>query len=245
MLVQVFLHTASNKGKVQIIASQADKNAERRGYTPLSCKMKKGDKADIEINIYDKKLIKSERKSIVWSGEFTQCSFRHFIDEDLEADNLYCEVNVYVNGVPVGCTSFLTDIVAHEVQNIYAKPDATRFEKIFVSYSHQDYDRVKYLVQGFRAQGIDYFFDRHNLRSGDVYSERIFEYIDKADLFMLCWSANAQKSEYVKTEIERALSHVYPQVARDSETLKIRPISIEPRADFPPSMRDIYHFEEL
>ena len=93
--------------------------------------------------------------------------------------------------------------------------------------------------------GIDYFFDRHNLRSGDVYSERIFEYIDKADLFMLCWSANARKSEYVRREIERALSHVYPQVARDSETLKIHPISIEPRADFPPSMRDIYHFEEL
>ena len=245
MLVQVFLHTASNKGRVQIIASRADKNTERRGYTPLSCKMKKGDKADIEINIYDKKLIKSERKSIVWSGEFTQCSFRHFIDENIEAGNLYCEVNVYVNGVPVGCTSFLTDIVAHEARNIYAKQDAKRFEKIFVSYSHQDYDRVKYLVQGFRAQGIDYFFDRHNLRSGDVFSERIFEYIDKADLFMLCWSANAQKSEYVKKEIERALSHVYPQVARDSETLKIRPISIEPRADLPSSMRDIYHFEEL
>ena len=245
MLVQVFLHTANNEGKVQIIASQADKNAERRGYTPLSCKMKKGDKADIEINIYDKKLLKNERKSIIWNGEFTQCSFRHFIDENIEADNLYCEVNVYVNGVPVGCTSFLTDIVAHEARNIYAKQNAKRFEKIFVSYSHQDYDRVKYLVQGFRAQGIDYFFDRDNLRSGDVYSERIFEYIDKADLFMLCWSANARKSEYVGKEIERALSHVYPQVARESETLKIRPISIEPRADFPPSMRDIYHFEEL
>ena len=245
MLVQVFLHTASNKERVQIIASQADKNAEKRGCTPLSCRMKKGDKADVELNIYDKKLHKNERKSIIWNGEFTQCSFRHFIDEGIEADNLYCEVNVYVNGVPVGCTSFLTDIVAHEARNIYAKQDATRFEKIFVSYSHQDYDRVKYLVQGFRAQGIDYFFDRHNLRSGDVYSERIFEYIDKADLFMLCWSANARKSEYVGKEIERALSHVYPQVARESETLKIRPISIEPRADFPPNMRDIYHFEEL
>ena len=245
MLVQVFLHTAKHEERVQSIASQADKNAEKRGYTPLSCKMQKGDKADVELNIYDKKLLKNERKSIIWNGEFTQCSFRHFIDEGMAADNLYCEVNIYVNGAPVGCTSFLTDIVAHEARNIYAKPDATRFEKIFVSYSHQDYDRVKYLVQGFRAQGIDYFFDRHNLRSGDVYSERIFEYIDKADLFMLCWSANAQKSEYVKKEIERALSHVYPQVARDSETLKIRPISIEPRADLPSSIRNIYHIEEL
>ena len=245
MLVQVFLHTANNEEKVQIIASQADENTARRGYTPLSCKMKKGDKADVELNIYDKGLIKNERKSIIWNSEYTQCSFRYFVDENIEAGNLYCEVNVYVNGVPVGCTSFLTDIVAHEARNIYAKQDAKRFERIFVSYSHQDYDRVKYLVQGFRAQGIDYFFDRHNLRSGDVYSERIFAYIDKADLFMLCWSANARKSEYVKKEIERALSHVYPQVTRDSETLKIRPISIEPRADFPPSIRDIYHFEEL
>lgn len=245
MLVQVFLHTASSEKMVQIIASQVDKNAERRGYTPLSCKMKKGDKADVEINIYDKKLIKNEKKSIVWNGVYTQCTFRHFIDDSIAADNLYCEVNIYVNGVPVGCTSFLTEIVSHEARNLYAMPDAKKFEKIFVSYSHQDYDRVKYLVQGFRAQGIDYFFDNHNLRSGDIYSERIFEYIDKADLFMLCWSANARESEYVEKELKRALSHVYPQVARDSETLKIRPISIEPRAEFPPSIRDIYHIEEL
>ena len=245
MLVQVFLHTAKHKERVQSIASQADKNAEKRGYTPLSCKMKKGDKADVEINIYGEKLIKSEKKSIVWNGEYTQCSFRHFVNQSTAADNLYCEVNIYVNGVPVGCTSFLTEIVSHEAQNIYARQDAKRFEKIFVSYSHLDYERVKYLVQGFRAQGIDYFFDRDRLRSGDVYNERIFGYIDKADLFMLCWSENARKSTYVEREIKRALSHAYPQVAADCATLRMHPVSIEPRADLPPYMRDIYHFEEL
>ena len=71
------------------------------------------------------------------------------------------------------------------------------------------------------------------------------EYIDSADLFILCWSANAANSEYVGRERRRAMLRAYPQLSHHKASLKIYPISIEPRADLPQDMAEIYNFEEM
>ena len=67
-----------------------------------------------------------------------------------------------------------------------------------------------------------------------------------SDLFILCWSANASKSEYVRRELSQALNLAYPKIQpREKARLTIRPISIDPRADPPDEMKDIYNFEEF
>ena len=96
-----------------------------------------------------------------------------------------------------------------------------------------------------RAQGVDYFFDRHYLKGGDVYPIKIREYIDSADLFILCWSKNAAESEYVTLERRQAMALAYPQVAMEKATITIHPISIEPRAEYPVDMKKWYNFEEV
>lgn len=139
--------------------------------------------------------------------------------------------------------SFITYIVEQPCK-LNTEIISKMFKRIFISYAHQDSARVRDFALAYKAQGVDYFFDRDKLVAGDVYEEKIFEYIDSADLFILCWSANAAKSEYVKKECKRALLHAYPHLTHREATLKIYPISIEPRTELPVEMADVYNFEE-
>ena len=242
--VQVFLHLYEESEKVKSLAKESDKNAERRDYIPLSLKLKKGDKVDVEFNIYGETRLASERKSIIWQGSFAKCSFDYFVPKDSDVEELSCEANLFVNGAMIGDMRFLTQIV--EVpRNLNPEILSHRFNRIFISYAHQDAQQIKLLALAYKAQGVDYFYDRDSLAPGDVYEEKIFDYIDSSDLFVLCWSKNAAVSNYVAKEKGRALLRAYPQLSQRDATLKICPISIEPRADLPSDMKEVYNFEVI
>ena len=104
---------------------------------------------------------------------------------------------------------------------------------------------VEALVFAYKSLGVDVFYDKQSLLAGDIFEELIFEYIDTSDLFILCWSQNAAKSDYVIKAKNRALLHAYPQQSLKDATLKIIPISISPKADLPEDMINIYHFASI
>lgn len=242
--VQVYLHLYEESEKVKSLAKESDRNAERRDYVPLSLKLKKGDKVDVVFNIYGERLLMSDRKSVIWQGKFTKCSFDYLVSKDLDADELSCVADIFVNGAMIGDLRFITHIVDCP-RNLNPEILSHRFNKIFISYAHQDARLIKLLALAYKAQGIDYFYDRDSLAPGDVYGEKIFDYIDSADLFILCWSENAAQSDYVAKERRRALLRAYPQLSHKEATLKICPISIEPRAELPSDMKEIYNFEVI
>ena len=244
-VVQVYLHLIEETEKVMSFAIESDKNAERRDYIPLLNKLKRNDKVDIELNIYGDKIMYNARKCLVWQGSFTKCSFDYFVPNSLEVEELSCEINLFVNGNIVGDMRFLTAIVDYQPTILNPQVITRTFNKIFISYAHQDIEQVKHIALAYKAQGADYFFDRDKLAAGDIYEEEIFRYIDNADLFILCWSANAARSEYVSKEMAHALLRAYPQLSRQDAKLKIYPISIKPRAAYPQNMIDIYNFEEI
>ena len=125
---------------------------------------------------------------------------------------------------------------------LYAK----QFKKVFISYAHEDESQVKVLASTYKKLGVEYFLDRDYLKGGDVFGEVISHYIKEADLFILCWSEHAAKSEYVKKERTLALSLAYPQVIpREKAQLSIYPISMKPKAPYPDDMKEIYNFEEI
>lgn len=242
--VQVYLHLYEESEKVKSLAKESDKNAERRDYIPLSLKLKKGDKVDVEFNVYGETRLASECKSIIWQGSFAKCTFDYFVPKDIDVEELSCEANLFVNGAMIGDMRFLTQIV--EVpRNLNPEILSHRFNRIFISYAHQDAQQIKLLALAYKAQGVDYFYDRDSLAPGDVYEEKIFDYIDSSDLFVLCWSKNAAVSDYVAKEKGRALLRAYPQLSQRDATIKICPISIEPRADLPSDMKEVYNFEVI
>lgn len=244
MLVQVFLHLAEEEFIVERLATESDPRAERRDYIPLHTRLQRGDAVNIELNVYGESLLFNKKRMVRWQGSFTKCSFDYLVPDTLNIDELSCEINLYVNGVLIGDMRFVTAIVERP-QKLNAEIKSRKFERIFISYAHQDAPRVKDFALAYKAQGVDYFYDRHNLDAGDVFEEKIMQYIDSADLFILCWSENAAKSDYVKKERMRAMQHAYPQKNHQDATLKIYPISIEPRTTLPDDMIEIYNFEEV
>ena len=245
MLVQVYLHLYEETEKVKALAQESDKNTERRDYIPLQCKLKKGDKVDVLLNIYGESLLMSDKKRVVWQGSFTKCSFDYFVPKDIDVGELSCVAMLTVNGVPVGEMRFITRIVDAPRQ-LNPEIIAHKYNKVFISYSHQDESKVKFLHEGLELGSVPHFFDRKYLKAGDVFPQVIQDYINSADLFILCWSENASKSEYVRKERLQALERAFPQVKPEQEAkLRIYPMSIEPRAELPGDMKDNYHFGEM
>ena len=245
MLVQVYLHLYEETEKVKALAQESDKNAERRDYIPLQCKLKKGDKVDVLLNIYGETLLMSDKKSVVWQGTFTKCSFDYFVPKDIDVDELSCVALLSVNGVPMGEMRFITQIVEVPKQ-LNPEIIAHKYSKVFISYSHLDESKVKFLHEGLELGSVPHFFDRKYLKAGDVFPQVIRDYINSADLFILCWSENASKSEYVQKERLQALERAFPQVKPEhAAKLRIYPMSIEPRAELPNDMKEYYHFGEI
>ena len=152
-------------------------------------------------------------------------------------------VMLTVNGVPAGEMRFITKVV-EKPRQLNPEVFSKQYQKIFISYAHQDEPKVEQMSRAYKAQGVDYFFDRHYLHPGDIFPIKIQEFIDSADLFILCWSANAANSDYVVLERKRALERAYPKIKPiEKAPLRIYPMSIEPRADLPADMRDTYNFE--
>ena len=243
--VQLYLHLYEESEKVKSLAKESDKNAERRDYIPLSLKLKKGDKVDVEFNVYGETRLASERKSIIWQGSFTKCSFDYFVPKDIDVDELSCVALLSVNGVPIGEMRFITRVIETPRQ-LNPEIIAHKYSKVFISYSHQDESKVKFLHEGLELGSVPHFFDRKYLKAGDVFPQVIQDYINSADLFILCWSENASKSEYVQKERLQALERAFPQVQPENAAkLRIYPMNIEPRAELPNDMKNYYHFGEI
>lgn len=246
MHVQVYLHLQEETEMVKLFAQESDKNAKRRDYIPLQCKMKKGDKVDVLLNIYGETLLMSDKKNLVWQGSFTKCSFDYFVPKDIDVDELSCVALLSVNGVPVGEMRFITKIVDYKPRQLNPEIIAHQYNKVFISYSHQDESKVKFLHEGLELGSVPHFFDRSYLKPGDVFPQKIQDYINSADLFILCWSENAAQSDYVQKERLQALERAFPQVKPEKEAkLRIYPMSIEPRAELPSDMKENYHFGEI
>lgn len=243
--VQVYLHLYEESEKVKSLAQESDKNAERRDYIPLSLKLKKGDKVDVEFNVYGETRLMSERKSIIWQGSFTKCSFDYFVPKDIDVEELSCVALLSVNGVPIGEMRFITRVIETPRQ-LNPEIIAHKYSKVFISYSHMDESKVKFLHEGLELGSVPHFFDRKYLKAGDVFPQVIQDYINSADLFILCWSENASKSEYVQKERLQALERAFPQVQPENAAkLRIYPMNIEPRAELPSDMKNYYHFGEI
>lgn len=244
MQIQVYLHLYEETEKVKALAQECDKNAERRDYIPLQCKLKKGDRVDVLFNIYGETLLMSEKKSVVWQGSFTKCSFDYLVPT-IDIEELSCMALLKVNDIPVGEMRFITKIVDAPRQ-LNSEIMAHKYNKVFISYAHKDEAKVKSFHEGLKLAGIEHFFDRAYLQTGDIFPLVIQDYINSADLFVLFWSENAAQSDYVQKERTQALERAFPQIRPQKEAkLSIYPMSIEPRAELPSDMKDNYHFGEI
>ena len=245
LLIQVTLHTDQYQTTIENICREADPNSERREYLPLGVELANGDKIAFDIEATTDKVLYRDRKEVMWHGNWNKCSFNMYVPEELESKNICFTIVVSVNGMPLGEMMFVTAV--EETRNShYAEIRNRTYEKIFISYAHEDEDTVKLLAKGFQAQGVEYFFDRDVLGPGAVFSREISDFIYKADLFILCWSKHTERSKYVEKECEMALQRAFPQVPKEKAELVIKAFLINPYSvNLPEKMKNIYNFVKV
>jgi hypothetical protein len=75
---------------------------------------------------------------------------------------------------------------------------------VFLSYSRADTERIRPLVDELRRLGYTVFFDVQSIEPGEEWKKRLDNSIRGARTLILCWSANAQGSDYITFEYARA-----------------------------------------
>jgi len=77
---------------------------------------------------------------------------------------------------------------------------------IFISYSSEDIINVNVLKKQIEESGndIDVFVGENDIRPSENYLNRISSEIKQCDLFILFWSENSKKSDWVNQEIGHA-----------------------------------------
>lgn len=244
-LIQVFIYEEQCFSEICEMAEMADPDAKRRNYMPLNYKILKGDKIKIDVSIAGGDLsIENSVSEQIWNGGFIKHVADFLIPRNYNSSSFIGIVRLYVNDIPVGEMKFRTKVDNIRSRTTWAEVESLKYRSSFISFMSEDLQSILFLAEGFRIQkelnGIDYFFSKHTLKNGDDYPEKIEEYINSCDVFILCWSKNAQKSEWVEKEYNLAV-HRY----RSRKDIALRIYNIVPKAPLPPILSEQFHIEEL
>ena len=100
--------------------------------------------------------------------------------------------------------------------------------RVFVSYASQDQAFVNKLRRALKARGVESWVDRHELRGGDRFGDRIADAIGAARALLLVLSPHARASEYVAFEWAFAMGagvKVIPLVLKEAKRHEVlRPL---------------------
>jgi len=242
-LVQVFLHAPEAEERtILLLAKAADSEAVRRGVATLDIDVAEGERLDFVLD-GEGLVIAEPHQSLVWRGRPRSCAFLVEAPRDFNADAAQLRVRVLKGAAPVGHIRFSVAIDASDARAAIepAGEAAPRYRRAFLSYASSDRAEVLKRAQALRAAGVDFFNDLLSLEPGERWERRLYEEIDRCDVFLLFWSQAAKESQWVRREIDRARD-----AARDSgRPAEILPIILEgPPPPTPPESLASLHFND-
>jgi hypothetical protein len=154
-------------------------------------------------------------------------------------------VRVVLDTVPIGSLRFTLEAIATTQPRdaITMRGDgARRYVRAFLSYATPDRAEVMKRAQALRLVGLDFFQDVLSLEPGQRWERQLYREIDTCDLFLLFWSSNAAKSEWVLREAQYALDR---QTKSGDDTPDITPVVLEgPPVPPPPEALKHLHFND-
>lgn len=247
-VVQVFAHLARQAGQLAARAARADDAAEERGSAALPKPVARGTQITFRLRM-DGLTVHDPQKSLVWDGEVNGVQFAVDVPEDFARANVRGEVRIYYGRgkAPVGEVMFMFRVApggAAAGATFELPQRHVRYTHAFVSYSSKDLDKVLLALRGLREgwehEGVTYFFDRREIRSGEHWRKVIRANLDSCDLFVLFWSSAAKGSEEVGKEVAYALAR---KGGRDDSPPAFEPFTIEKPVPVPlPEGLESLHF---
>ena len=246
IMVQLFAHLHEQTEEAERLAREFDEEARRRAVKTLASKIARGSEIMFDLRIADWP-ISEPVQSLTWNGNPESVQFIVDVPPDCKSGNVAGKVTVSQNSVPIGHISFLIKVTdpaeaAKAKENTLTGIDAKRYSFVFISYASADRSEVLDRVQMLEAVGIKYFQDLLSLDPGDRWERKLYENIDKCDLFLLFWSQHAKDSKWVIMEAEYALAR---KRGDDNAPPEIKPVIIEgPPIVLPPPSLDALHFND-
>jgi hypothetical protein len=140
-----------------------------------------------------------------WAGAPIDFSFS--VEPDAEVKQAVILARVFVDDAQIGVIAFTRSVTgAAKAQPMGDKARMKRHKRVFLSYSSKDRETVSAIATAYQMAGVEHFWDRASLKSGEEWHPRLRREIDRADLFHLCWSKAAAGSEWVEKEAGYALT---------------------------------------
>jgi hypothetical protein len=225
LLVQVFVHLPEEAADARAIATELDVDARRRAFRSLDARVRIGNRLDFDLRLPGL-VVDEPTGSLVWRRRTDAVQFGVRVPPETAPGTIIGTLSVAVNSVPLGHVKFklAIDPGAAPASNEPQGDKASRYRFAFISYSSMDRDEVVRRVQLLQAVGIEYFQDVLSLEPGDRWLKRIELGIDRCDLFLLFWSSEAKRSEWVRQEVRHALAR---KAGDDTLGPEIRPVIIE------------------
>ncbi len=243
VLVQIFLHLTEQLERAQKIARGLDSRTKPRIST-LQIDIPRGERVDVALTC--KSLgIAQQTKNIRWSGEPSSCHFLLDIPGAVRQENHFVHVELFVGGLPVGELMFDLN-VRERCDPADRKPQpqgksSRRYRHAFLSYASADRVEVLRHAHLLNVLRTKFFQDLLSLEPGERWQRRLYEEIDRCDLFLLFWCEHAAKSDWVIREAEYALER---QKASPKGLPHIRPIILHgPRVRAPGQLAEL-HFND-
>jgi hypothetical protein len=242
-LVQVFVHLPEQAAAVEGLAKETDADTRRAVAEKLKKPVRRGTELAFHLQMPGLE-VDEPAQTCVWEGAPARIQFGVIVPDDCKPRKLFGTVTVCENSVPVGHLKFMFKITGEAAPATAPEPvraDMTRYRQAFISYASKDRPEVLKRVQMLNLTKINFFQDLLTLEPGDEWAKKLYEYIDKSDVFFLFWSKAASESEWVKREIE------YARKASEDATPgpEIVPVIIEgPPHVPPPAELSFLHFND-
>lgn len=242
--VQVFAHLPEQAEVASALASEFDEATTRRAVRTLGVDVGRGETLTFELAMPGLS-VRDSVQSLRWSGRAEAVQFEVGIPPQFNRSAVIGTVMVSRDSIPIGHVKFKLGIEdAHPSENEPVGDQAKRFALAFVSYASADRPKVIPRVQMLKTVGIECFQDILDLDPGERWEATLYRKIDECDLFLLFWSSEAKRSEWVRKEVEYAVA----RKGRDEfAPPEIRPVIIEGPPLVPPweELADLHFNDRL
>lgn len=214
-MLQVFAHLRNRRAEATRLARTFDDRAESRGSSGLQQRVLRGETLTFDLFLMGGKS-DEVRLSLVWSGRTESVTFLVTTDLNNPGSELFGRITVSLKSIPIGRIVFKVRTDGRVCGEPAVVGTADRFHSYFVSYSRKDARRVMSCVQVLQALGKEAMLDR-TIKPGELWEEKLREFIRNSDVTLLFWSSNAKASTEVRKECRycveaKGVGHIIPVI---------------------------------
>ena len=248
--IHAVLHLRAELVKAAKLVSQVDPAANRLQSKRLNMQLQPGSTVDLFL---DCQALRIERplQSVVWEGDPIRTSFVVYVANGLATRFIKPVLHLCVNGVPLGEIEFRLEVsdeypkaesqssgsASELIPQVPIRTTEYRYTNCFVSYSRKDFTIVSFFAQGLSESGVKPCIDVTELEPGDEWEGCLPEFVRRADVVYVMWSANAAASKWVDFETRLAC-----ELKSRSGRPAIKPIPLCQPWPKPPDHLAKFHF---